>query len=80
VTATCRSCGAAIRWATTASGKRMPLDRDPVDDGNLALIIDVGLDVVAVPVAPRQALLDDDGRRFVSHYATCPDAEQWRRS
>ena len=26
----CRSCGAALTWATTITGKRMPFDGDPV--------------------------------------------------
>lgn len=26
--ATCRSCGAPIRWATTVAGKAMPLNAD----------------------------------------------------
>ena len=26
---TCRSCGAAILWAVTPNGKKMPLDAEP---------------------------------------------------
>jgi hypothetical protein len=33
--ATCRSCGAAIRWERTVNDKPIPLDPGPVADGNL---------------------------------------------
>lgn len=76
---TCRSCGASIRWAITErSGKRIPVDPDPVDDGNLVLRDAGGGDVIASVVAPGELLLDDPGVRFVSHFATCPHADQHR--
>jgi hypothetical protein len=31
----CRSCGASIEWAITPNGKKMPLDKEPVADGNI---------------------------------------------
>lgn len=74
----CRSCGAEIRWERTAAGKPIPLDPEPVADGNLA-IRDDGRVV---------AYIDGDGERialgrplrYVTHFATCPNADQHRRN
>lgn len=68
---TCRSCGAPITWKTyDRTGKQIPLDREPRADGNL----------VVEGKTCRQAdqLLDREKTRFVTHFATCPDAEDWR--
>jgi hypothetical protein len=81
---TCGSCGARIRWATTVNGRRMPVDDDPVPDGNLVLSDPApGAYAPAVSqyVEPDQPTLfgDHDAPRFVSHFATCPDANKHRR-
>lgn len=70
----CATCKAEIVWAVTPTGKAMPVDPDPVDNGNLVL------DVDARPVSVRPPELTDDpeGPRHVSHFATCPDAQHWR--
>ena len=72
----CRSCALSIAWGWTVKGKRIPLDRDPVEDGNLALsgrgdhsYFDVYV-IQAVDVAK--------GDRYVSHFATCPRANDHR--
>jgi hypothetical protein len=75
----CRSCHARIRWAMTPQGKRIPVDAEPVENGNLALHVDVSLDLVAVPVAPGQTFIGDDGKRYVAHFATCDDPARWRK-
>lgn len=36
--ATCKSCGAEIFWAVTQKGKRMPVDTEPREDGNLEIV------------------------------------------
>lgn len=88
MTALCKSpeCRASIVWATTASGKRMPLDAQPVTDVN-----DIrGHFVLDPPPAPHQqttpraryAYPDDIERGqplYTSHFATCPAAPQHRR-
>lgn len=68
----CRSCGAPITWAITDNGKRIPLDAEPAPNGNLILV-----DGVA-----RTPRIDDDVPflQYVSHFATCPNAQQHRRS
>jgi hypothetical protein len=81
--ATCRSCGARIRWAVTPAGKRIPLDADPVDGGNVLLheAPNPGEDPTATVVGKRVQpnLFGDDGPRYVSHFSTCPDAAAHRR-
>ena len=68
----CRSCGAPIEWATwAAGGKAVPLDRDPAPDGNLVLINGH----VRHFMAEDERLARD---RRKSHFATCPDAKDWR--
>lgn len=64
----CRSCGAAIEWAELESGKRMPFDPPVVPvrmQGNL--------------VQGQRIIEDVDTTVTSPHWATCPDAEKWRR-
>lgn len=70
-TSSCRSCQRPIIWAKTVSGKNMPLDPKPVLDGNVEL-----LDNVAHVIAARDV---GNTMRFVSHFRTCPNADQHRR-
>jgi len=74
--ATCRSCHAPILWVTTPSGKKMPLDPDPVDhaDGS-ALFVYCGDNEVR-PSTKGDRL--SDAVEYASHFSTCPDAGQWR--
>jgi hypothetical protein len=64
-------------WAKTRLGRRIPLDPHPVDNGNVQCV-DVehdGTMVVEVTSTPR----GPDDPRYVSHFATCPDAPAHRR-
>ena len=65
---TCRSCHAAIRWAVTPAGRRIPLDADPVPSGNVTLRSD-GVAIVGTP----------GSGTYVSHFSTCRAAAQHRR-
>lgn len=67
----CRSCGAAIEWATvTASGRRMPVDATPELYGNLRLEwIDGELQVEVV---------GPGNGTHVSHFVSCPNADRHR--
>ena len=77
----CRSCGAAVLWAMTRNAKRMPIDAQPVPEGNMVLTLKAG---------PPQALLvekfyadkhTEPGRnRYTSHFSTCPNAQEHRRA
>lgn len=70
IDAKCRSCGAAIIWAVTGNGKKMPVDAKPTTDGNLVL---EGTEPTAVYVDPGTGT-------HTSHFATCPHAAEHRRS
>jgi len=73
----CKSCDAPIMWVTTESGKKMPLDRVPVPDGNVVLR---GVDEpVAVYVTDKRPAIEGE-RRYTSHFATCPNAASHRKS
>lgn len=65
---TCRSCHAHIEWAQLISGARMPFDYP----------------ITVTRVHPAQgagerAIADVDTEVSFSHFATCPDAERWRK-
>lgn len=64
----CRSCGAAITWAETTRGTRMPFNGDIVVSRTYAMP-DVQVRVVEFV----------DTTVTLSHFATCPDAATWRR-
>lgn len=78
--ARCKGCGAEIDWIKTHTGKNMPVNPTPVfvavDDGDDVFVTDEG------DVIHGRAMLTDDGSAevaFVSHWATCPVAGQFRR-
>lgn len=82
-TVRCDSCGTEIFWAiNAATGKRMPIDPDPRDDGNVVITGDPRsitdrLGLAAQVLGPLEALAHD-GELYVSHFATCPDAASWQ--
>jgi hypothetical protein len=75
LTTKCRSCGAPIVWALTSSSKRMPLDADPRADGGFWLISGC-----AVAVGSAQTETEPLRPRYVSHFATCPNARKHRKA
>jgi hypothetical protein len=79
----CRSCGAEIVWAFTPDGRRMPVDAQPVDGGNVLLTPAVeprgAPTATVVGKRAQPTLFGDDGPRYVSHFVTCPDAARHRR-
>lgn len=94
--ADCKSCRRPITWVVVAkSGKKMPIDRDPVADGNIVLTGEkdtaTGADLVAYEKQPLPAAGDrvafpmigepstTSRPRYTSHFATCPDADKHRR-
>jgi hypothetical protein len=76
--AKCKSCGAEIIWAINENGKRVPLDAKNFIPKGLFTLEAEGRDydkpprAVAVGTKPL-------GLIYQTHYATCPDADQWRR-
>ena len=75
---TCRSCGASIFWARTEKNAAIPLDVIPRHDGNLYLL------PAFFPDKRRRVRrahpTDDPEARYVSHFATCPQASEWRKA
>lgn len=66
----CRTCGADIRWLRLAkSGKAIPIDPNPNPEGTLIIKDGMG------HTAPE----DHKGPRYMTHFATCPDAKYHRR-
>lgn len=74
----CRSCGADIVWAVTAAGKRMPVDAEPVPEGNVALVDLASGEIHATVLGEGEALLAEEPLHL-SHFATCVFADQHRR-
>lgn len=80
---TCRSCHAEILWARTETGKRMPLDADPIAD---AIAETRGLFVLRDrhsaegPLAIAAWGLEGTEPHYRSHFASCPDAAKHRRA
>jgi hypothetical protein len=73
-----RGCTALIVWATTANVRPMPVDPEPVGDGNVLLSWVNGAVRAEVIGKSGQARLF--GRtRYRSHFASCPAAGDFRR-
>ncbi len=80
--ATCKSCGKPIHWMTTAAGKAIPLDDTieyvaPNGHGKRLMLFDAAGKVVNGFECKKNAVGSQAGRR--SHFATCPDADKFRR-
>lgn len=83
----CKSCGASIVWIKTQNGRSMPCDADPVNyqknyKGASLIVTAEGAvirgDIVENdPSAPLQKIIDGQG--YISHFATCPNANQHRK-
>jgi hypothetical protein len=79
----CRSCDAEVLWVTLPSGKRCPIDVEQRPDGNVKLD---GCEAAdgnqAAHVAGAKELVDlraSKAALYISHFATCPSAGEWRR-
>lgn len=88
--AKCGSCQAPVVWVETESGKRMPIDRDPVpaDAERPGNLIKTGVTEVmrngrheTVPTV--MVVKPDDptpAARYISHFATCPNSKSHRKT
>lgn len=77
----CAGCGLAIAWRLTRKGAKIPLDPEPVSTGNVILDrqgLAVVLDRERIKVLEARADRDR-WPRYVSHFATCPNRDQFRR-
>ena len=77
----CRSCGAAAIWAMTTKGRMMLVDAEPSDEGNVLLVERPGQMPQAQVMTKRDqgSLLELEPLRM-AHFATCPNADSWRRN
>lgn len=81
--ALCRSCRAEIIWARTERGNKMPLDAEPVQPQNDMRGLFVLRDrasyegPLAIAAWGLNAFTDP---HYKAHWATCPYADQHRRS
>lgn len=74
---TCTACGAPIRWVITIGDRRMPLDPEPHEDGNVVpVVVDGGLVRARVLTG---AELPAQEPAFRAHFVTCPQAAEFRR-
>lgn len=70
----CDGCGKPIFWAYTERGKPMPLDPDPVDPATGTYV------VTGKHCRASQPMFDPpDAVHYMSHFATCPDAESFKK-
>lgn len=73
----CRSCGAKVFFAKhVLTGKRMIIDSEPSGDGNIVIEPDGKARVIAGRL---EHAMYADRDRFTTHFATCPNAKQWRK-
>jgi hypothetical protein len=76
----CRSCDAEIVWATSATGKAMPLNAKPDPMGNVRLYGPNGARSAVVLAAEKLKLARTAGvPLYMPHHATCPQGGAWRK-
>lgn len=80
----CRSCGAKLEWIETASGRKMPCNEDQVyytenPKGKDKVVTPDG-QVLRCDIIPEDGPLDQaTGWGYQPHWATCPDADKFRK-
>lgn len=77
----CRACGARILFIKTVKGKSMPVDAEPVSfvpdtNGFAKYVTRDGLVVTGVIPLPGDK---DVHEGYISHFATCPSADAFRK-
>jgi len=73
----CRSCGARIRWIRTVGGKAMPCNAQPI-----TFTRGGGPETFVTPEGKVERGKRDPGgdlTGYISHFATCPQADRHRR-
>ena len=75
----CKGCGAEILWIRTKTGKTMPVDEKPVpyyEGGSAKIVLEDGSVVKGSLDGPEESF---KGFGYISHFATCPKAGNFRR-
>lgn len=80
----CSDCRKPIMWPWTTNGERMPVDADPVPNGNVIVYPDPGnhrrLLADVIDKGLRRAGMAADGWKFRQHHRlSCPHADRWAR-
>lgn len=75
--ATCKRCSAEMIWCRTGRGKKMPVDAEPTAAGLFVLEGDEQ-DPLAHRLA-NDAAATYTGEKYTSHFATCPNADEFRQ-
>lgn len=85
----CRSCGELVLWVEWPSGKKMPIDVTPETPESVNVEGFKDSDYLVVDHRPSENKLlahkfrrdEHSGRRlYASHFATCPNAKEHRKS
>lgn len=74
-----RGCGEPVVWVLTDDGNPMPIDPDPVPEGNVIVTGQVEPFVLSVRVVRKGETVSEGTARFVSHFSSCPRAANFRR-
>ena len=77
----CRGCGAPILWIRTPAGKSMPCDPQPIkywqDPTGRNKIVTPNGEVVSARLEGDEQTATGIG--YISHFATCPKRDQFRK-
>jgi hypothetical protein len=76
MTTKCTSCGAPIVWAETRSGRKIPLDPGPIENGNVEYLPSVGRAFIHVRWHLWTPL--PNAIRTRAHFVTCLHASKHR--
>lgn len=76
----CRGCLREMLWATVIStGKAIPLDPEPVENGNLVLAELAPGAALRVAYVSDVTELNPLAPRYQSHFVSCPNAGDFRK-
>lgn len=67
----CKSCNANIFFVTSKNGKYIPVDAE--------IITSNGNDILWVDETAGFKKLAEGRKGYISHFATCPDADKFRK-
>ncbi len=78
---TCKSCGAPVCFAKSASGKWMILNAEPSEDGNVVLDFRPQYgrhDASVFKDAETAKTFAPNEPRYLDHHVTCPQSKDWK--
>jgi hypothetical protein len=81
----CSKCGAPVKFYATETGwqaappRMMPLNPEPVPDGNVIILPGVGARPPLAHVLKKGEAAPVGALRYVTHFAECPYAADFRR-